>query len=310
MSQSIENKIKKIINNKENEKSTLDYKVKEYNLSKNNKWEMIKDVIAMLNSNEAFGKDKFIILGITDRQFYIKGLEDGMRDDNEYQHLFESIEPRPKIETGEIIIDNKTVGYIYIDKDNNERPYAIAKDNEMYCEGASFIRKGSTNVSLDNKTRETMILKKYTEESNVDEAYQEILDKNAIKSEVLYKSKDREGHEKIDPSNNNGKFVIGEGLFEFILKFDVANNGVARIYDDYGIKISRLKNKASLFDNYQEITFMYLDFTSRYRRYETSDLAVIINKMGKHALLTFINITSESHGANSDLIEFKWKILN
>jgi Putative DNA-binding domain len=309
MSYSIEDKIKKIVSDKTNEKCILDYKVKEYDLGTKSKWEMIKDIIAMLNSEEAFGEHKFIILGIAEKEFYVKGLERNMRDDNEYQHLFEFIEPRPKIETGQVFIENKTIGYIFIDKINDERPYTIAKDNEKYCKGTSFIRKGSINISLNNETREKLILKKFIKKSNVNEIYQNILDKNALKSEVIYKNKDSEGKEKIDPSNNNGKFTIGEGLFEFKIKFDVANNGVARVYNDYGIQVSRIKNKGYLFDRYQEIAFEKLDFTDRLRRYETSDLAVIVNRMGKFALLAFINIDSESHGANSDLIEFKWKII-
>lgn len=305
----IENKIKSIIEDEVNEKSKLDYKVQEYNLQSKDKWEVIKDVIAMLNSEEAFGENKFIILGVAEKEFHVKGLEQNMRDDNEYQNLFEFINPRPQVETGQVSIQGKIIGYIYIDKANNERPYTISRDNERYHQGISFIRKGSKNDSLDDVSREKMILEKRIKQSNFHEVYQKILEQNAIMSEVIYKNKNDAGNVQIDPSNNNGEFVIGEGIYEFKIKFDVANNGVARIMNYHGIQVARIKGGADLFERYQDISFEELDFTNKLRRYGTNDLAVIVNKMGEWALITFLNIESESHGAYGDLIEFKWKII-
>src|SRR5699024_9737000 len=143
----------------------------------------------------------------------------------------------------------------------------------------SFIRKGSINVSLDNETREDMILEKILKRSSVNEKYQKILDQNAVKSEVIYKDINSEGENEINPSNNNGKFVIGERSYEFKIKFQAANNGVVRIYNDYGIQLARLKEKAFLFDSYQDIVFEALDFSSRTRNYRKSDLAIMVNKM-------------------------------
>src|SRR5699024_1269503 len=228
--------------------STIDYKVQEYNLQSDDKWEMIKDIIAMLNSEEAFGKNKYIILGVAEKEFYVKGLKQEMRDDNEYQHLFTYINPRPHVETGNMLIKNKEVGYIFIDKNNNKRqyknlykninqrphvekgnmliknkevgyifidknnhkrPYSIAEDNQKYCEGTSFIRRGSINVSLDDDTREKLTLKKYTEKGNASKTFQDILDQSLISSEVMFTNKENEGKVTIDSSNNNGEFVIG-----------------------------------------------------------------------------------------------------
>lgn len=305
----IENNIKDIIEDKVNEKSTLDYKVQEYNLQTNDRWEVLKDVIAMLNSDEALDKDKFIILGVADKNFYVKGLEQDMRDDNEYQNLFEFITPRPQIETGQISINSKIVGYIFIDKINKKRPYTISQDNKVFYEGASFIRKGSKNDSLDNVSREKMILKKLIEENDFDEVYQNILEQNAIKSELIYTDEKEVGKVKIDPSNNNGQFVIGKGLYKFNIKFDIATTGVARIMNDYGIQVARMKNKVDLFNSYQDINYNQLDFTNRYRRYELNDLAIIVNKTGKKALIIFLNVESEAHDADNNLIEFEWKII-
>lgn len=305
-----EDKVKKIVHEKHNEKPTLDYKIKEYDLKSDKKWELIKDIIAMLNSKDALNEDKFIILGIEDKQLYVKGLEKDITDDNEYQNLFEYIEPRPKIETGQVFLkDDLLIGYIFIDKDNDDRPYTIAKDNEKYIKGSSFIRRGSINVSLDNETREKMIMNNFIKKSRVSENYQQKLDQNAVISELIYRDPKSEGENRVDPSNNNGKFIIGERSFEFEIKFQVASSNIARIYNDHGILVARLKNKSSLFDNHQEINFNELDFSSRARDFRDNDLAVIINKFGYYAILVFIYIGAESHGDESDLLEFKWKII-
>lgn len=305
-----ESRVKKIVYEKINEKPILDYKIQEYDLKSEKKWDLIKDVIAMLNSDEAFNEDKFIILGIEDKQLYVKGLEKEMTDDNEYQNLFNYIEPHPKIETGQVFLeDYLPIGYIFIDKNNDDRPYTVALDNEKYIKGSSFIRRGSTNVSLDNEIRETMIMKNFIKKSRVSKSYQQKLDQNAVISELMYRDDQKEGASRIDPSNNNGKFIIGENSFEFKIKFEAASIDLARIYSDYGLLVARLKGKVSLFDKYQEINFNELDFSSRTRDFGKNDLAIIINKFGYYAVLSFTYIASESHGAESDLLEFQWRIL-
>src|SRR5699024_11509162 len=110
----------------------------------------------------------------------------------------------------------------------------------------------------------------------------------------MFTNKENEGKVTIDSSNNNGEFVIGEGLFEFKIKFDVANTGIARVYNYYNIQVGRLKNQASLFYSMQRIDATKLDFSSDYRRYGIIDLAVLVIKMVRFSLLSFIKITSVS----------------
>lgn len=304
----IEKEIKHIIEEKLNEKPTLDYKVEEYNLSTENKWEVLKDTIAMLNSEEAVNKNKYIILGVADQEYYIKGLSKEMRDDNEYQNLFDNINPRPHIETGTVNIDGKNIGYIFINKTNRERPYTIGHSNEKYSEGTSFIRRGSVNRFLDNVTRERMILEKIIENPEGHGLYRDINEKNSLKSLLKYADNSFVGDVEFNPSNNNGVFSIGEGNYKFNLKFDVANVGVARIYNDYDLQVAVDKGAASKFDKFNMKEISILDYTSRFRRCTAEDLAIAVNKFGKYILLTFTKIDSESHGADKDLIEFRWKI--
>lgn len=309
----IEDKVRELLEKEINEKPTLDYKVMDYDLSSDKKFEVVKDVIAMLNSEEAYDKDKFIFLGITDRStFYIKGLEKEMRDDNEYQQIFNYINPRPNIEAGKIDIEDKIIGYIFISKSNKERPYAIAKKNAKYSQGASFIRKGSMNVPLDDQIREKLILAKYDKNPSLyNPLYKDIMTRNEVKNKLNYTDENTSGKVQIDPSNNNGLYTIGSGLFEFKLKFQVANNNLARIYNDYDLQVALLEGKASLFNGKTiQLKFEKLNFTSRTRDYQVGDLAIIINKMGKLALIIFKTIESKSHGSKADKLEFQWKILD
>lgn len=300
--------VKKIVNEQINEKATLDYKVEDYNL-KENKYEFLKDIIAMLNSDEALGKDKFIILGIVDGTHYIKGLNTEVRDDNEYQNVFSLINPRPSIDTGKVEIGNKVIGYLHIKKENKNRPYEIQDPKDTRFNGKAYTRRGSTNVPLTQQERDEMLIDKFRTTNEYAPLYNGILQKNLLTDESVYKAKNYQGKISIDPSNNNGKFTIGKGKKEFILKLDTASNDVGRIYNDNGIQVARIQRGKEIFDSPSEISIDTLDFTSRVRRYTKDDLAIIVNKFGSIAVLVFCEIFSESHGAPEDKMVIKWKII-
>lgn len=80
----IEDKIINILKNLPNESNYLDYKQIPY--FKEKKPAFIKDIIAFLNSKEALEKDKFIIIGVTDK-LELMGLpkDKQMLDDASYQ---------------------------------------------------------------------------------------------------------------------------------------------------------------------------------------------------------------------------------
>lgn len=241
MSLHTEKMIRHIINHRLNEKATLDYKVQEYS-AKKFKDEALKDVIAMLNSKEALAEDKYIIFGVNDKKMLL-GLNSEFRDDNEYQAIFNSINPRPYIETGTIEIENKSVGYIHIKKENKEWPYEIGKDTDKYTSGTSFIRIGSTTSRMTQQQRDELTLKKYESNGIHHPLFQEIEKQNIIKDKISYTDEGKEGKGQFNPSLNNGKYTVGKGLHELILNFDVATNDVARVFNTHGIKVARLKKR-------------------------------------------------------------------
>lgn len=163
-----------IINNLPPECSYIDYKQEIYNLAHTNdigaSAKFIKDVSSMLNSLESYNHNKFIVLGITNKRERI-GIEKDIAkfDDADYQQALDNyIFPRPyRVLVGSIpvLADDgieHTYGFVFISKDNNDRPYSICKDinsqkdipyNERVLETQAFIRHGSRNSPLSEPER-------------------------------------------------------------------------------------------------------------------------------------------------------------
>lgn len=127
MNEQQKNNLNNILNELPDENSWLDYKIIPY--PDQDRAEFIRDLCAFLNSNESYGKDKFIVFGINnDKQ--IIGLQNiKMQDDSWYQHLADYIFPRPSILSGSIKWKVKEkeldIGYILIYGSNVDRVYEI-----------------------------------------------------------------------------------------------------------------------------------------------------------------------------------------
>lgn len=169
MDEELNKKLIKILKELPDENCCLDYKEMPYKEEKYNKASFIKDICGFVNSSEAYGKDKFIIIGIRDKTKERIGINSvPMEDDEKYQSWCDYIEPRPTIETGKIKLDEIEYGYIYITKDNNERIYSINDDypseyvmrieeiqkikSKVYA-SVAYIRKGSKNYPMSEMDR-------------------------------------------------------------------------------------------------------------------------------------------------------------
>ena len=287
----IENEIKEILKELPNENSRLDYKQIEY--TKEKKDEFIKDILAMLNSIDSYNENKFIIFGVSDDKKII-GLK------REY--------------------NDKKVGYIAINSNNLETPYELKKELKIkkssLFEGLSFIRKGSTNTPILQEERERLILKKTEKNPNNKNLFTALNQKDHASKELYYKDKSERGTKKVDPSNNNGEFTIGELSYEFKMRLQVASNEIARIMEAGTIKIARIKNYKDN-DIYYELQenlknpeniIKRLDTSSWIRDFTIKDLAILINNHGRIAEIIFKEIKSESHGSERNLIEIEWNI--
>ena len=185
----IENKIRDILKELPSESNRLDYKSQDYSSKKMS--DFIKDVIAFLNSDESYGENKHIILGVTNNR-YICGLKNTMRDDNEYQNLLDKIEPRPDIRTGSINCDEKDIGYIFIPGKNKDRVYEVGEnyssgENNCVIKGQAFIRNGTSNRIMRNEDREKIYYEKLiTGVDNKNHLVQAINAKNKLEKGEIY----------------------------------------------------------------------------------------------------------------------------
>ena len=281
MSDELRRNITRIIDELPDENSCLDYKIIPYENDKIH--ELIKDICAFLNSEEAYGKDKYIIIGISDEKD-ISGLKSiPMQDDKFYQFAADYIFPRPSIESGTIKHKVNGIeyefGYIYICKDNTDRIYEInkdyfyTKDKNTYLLGqampkiafasTAWIRRGSCKRILDEHTRrkiyETDSLKKtFSLDNNI--GYIGV--DNSLNSKIL-KTVLLIG--KWNEKNSNDKKIIeklaGINYENFIEQFRV----IAKAENDFEFKngVWKINNRSNQFKNYA-LDFYKEDFDKFY----------------------------------------------
>lgn len=107
-------------------------------------------LIGWTNTNCKELGDKFIIFGVEDKTFKIKGMSGELPDISEIQSLLNSyIEPSIKIELGSQIVEGKEIKYIKI-KNCINKPYVIKKPYSKngkteLRDGEIYIRKNATN---------------------------------------------------------------------------------------------------------------------------------------------------------------------
>lgn len=152
-----------------NECTYLDYKKVEYN--KDNKSELIKDIVSMANSNHI--GEKYIIIGIKHtpgQDLDICGVE-AITDEANYQQLLqENVEPEINFQYFDMIINDKKIAVFRI-FDTTNKPYLLKKHHDKLEKGDGWIRVGSKKRPLIRNDLEQMYsdrdLKKQYEEKKV-----------------------------------------------------------------------------------------------------------------------------------------------
>lgn len=146
----------------------LDYKLIPY--VKDHYQDLIKDVIAMLNSEEGIGHKKAIIFGVSDEiPRHLEGIDSFLNnakekfDDATYQNIFDRIMPRPHITVGTVTYQGKAFGYVFMDADMNrewiyeaKETYVSRSPTEKYAVfiGQAFTRRGSKNYVMMQQDRD------------------------------------------------------------------------------------------------------------------------------------------------------------
>lgn len=140
-SNAAEKYISKLIQ-EQRENEFVDYKQFYYHDEK--KYDLIKDVVSF--SNEATSVDKYIVFGVVNGTWEIKGIDLSTIPDvsiiNDLLHTY--VEPFIYIEIGQIKFAGVDLAYIRIPVDRADRPYVIKKDYSK--QGKTYLRYGEIYV--------------------------------------------------------------------------------------------------------------------------------------------------------------------
>jgi hypothetical protein len=109
-------------------------------------------------------------------------------------------------------------------------------------------------------------------------------------------------------SNFNGRFRIGDGLYEFESKWTKASNTSIYCYTDApSIRGVALAPRSSKLSDISDAAA--LDYTSRTRTPEIGRFVVLQNQNGFYAALEILEIADDTRGAPEDLLSFRYWIL-
>jgi hypothetical protein len=264
-------------------------------ITKQGKIDFIKDIIAFLNSNADYPEDKFIIYGVSqDKEkgvYSISGLNGTFPDDTILQDTFTLIYPKPTIQTGTVIFEDKTVGYIHIDKSNTDFIYEsieiASKSQEKpkekilhIAQGQSWIRIGSTKKPLFGEARIEFIKKFLNKQKrqivyDLDTDYE--LTKTLIRLAVIGEwSEDRDVDRNIvaeicEKEYDKVKFIIDQNYPE-LLSFETKGK-----YSDE-ININTVSNRDTYLsqlsvDTFNKISNLILDILKN-DKYKSSTLTL------------------------------------
>lgn len=163
----IDKEILSILEQCPSECAYLDYKEIPY--SKNKKHDFVKDIIAMLNSEEGMGRDKAIIFGVAGKEKFYKGIDiEELPDDSVYQQWSSLIIPKPYLQSGYVEFEGKYFGYIFLGKNNTSRIYEVGEtsiaegtnkvtEKNAAFKGQAFSRRGSSNYILMQDDRANIL---------------------------------------------------------------------------------------------------------------------------------------------------------
>lgn len=247
--------IKSFIDEKQ-ENEFIDFKLKTYGKDLVNS-ELVKDVVAFANG-EAKG-DKYIIFGIADETKEIVGIPDSEKFEPSVieNSLDGRVEPRIRIECGEIQIDGKRVAYIKIPEKNDNPPYIIKRDggkNPSIRQGDIFVRIGTSNRKANREDLDRM----YRGNKKISiKVYERMFTVGAIPSGKRNRDRIEEGIFDIELINPTSKAIILCGGMITI------SNAYAKIERNiWGFDMLKRFEDApyTLEHNSRQIKKMYFDF--------------------------------------------------
>lgn len=122
-----------------------------------------------------------------------------------------------------------------------------------------------------------------------------------------YLSKGNSGRFTFDYSNNDGKYVVGTGEYEFVTCWSKASD--RRIYaykDSLGVNGAIARVKAP--DGWPAVLDGSIDFSSRVRTPDIGDVIIWKNSHGKYAATRIIDIKDDTRGSDHDELTCEYTI--
>lgn len=124
----------------------------------------------------------------------------------------------------------------------------------------------------------------------------------------LYISKSKKGRVTFNYDDNSGKFLIGDGDYEFQIYWSNAPIKEARIYKDYFAALGAVKNNAVI--NNSNDAAKFLTPKERTLDMKIGDRAVIKNYNGYLAIITVIDTETSGYYSKIDKVVFDYEILS
>lgn len=130
---------------------------------------------------------------------------------------------------------------------------------------------------------------------------------NALGNQNRYLSIGNSGRFTFDYSNNDGKYVIGTGEYEFITRWSKASDrSIHACKDSLGVNgaIARVKKPTG----WPTMLDDGIDFSSRVRTPEIDDVIIWKNSYGKYAATRVVGIKDDTRGADHDELTCEYTI--
>jgi hypothetical protein len=110
---------------------------------------------------------------------------------------------------------------------------------------------------------------------------------------------------EFDYSNNDGRFMIGEGDYQFLLTWDGGSSDSIYVYRDNSGTVALADGVAEISDIVDAALY---DTSSRVRRPYIGDIVVWRNSSGYYAATKLEHVEARGYGSKKHLVKFSYVI--
>jgi len=134
-----------------------------------------------------------------------------------------------------------------------------------------------------------------------------LVEGNTKGNQNVYLSADNTGKFTFDYSNNDGKYIIGTGEYEFVTRWSKASDRSIHAYKD-SLGENGAVARVKVPDKWPATLDDGIDFSSRVRTPEIGDVIIWRNSYGKYAATRIVGIKDDTRGADHDELTCEYTI--